>query len=155
MPRLDHFTPTKRPRIHLDSWTVRPTVEELLASQNGLYYMAIVQPWRKYVRTINKWIYTYKCIKKQLVQSVSIHELLHQTGAQPSTSCRSKFKQLEILPAPCQYILSLMHFFIKKKKIFQINFSIHNINKRNKHNLHRPNANVTFFPKKYILCWLK
>jgi len=32
--------------------------------------------------------------------------------AQPRTSCRSLFQQLEILPVPCQLILSLMNFTI-------------------------------------------
>jgi len=35
--------------------------------------------------------------------------------AQPKTSCRSLFKQLEILPVPCYYILSLMNFIINNK----------------------------------------
>jgi hypothetical protein len=33
-------------------------------------------------------------------------------GAQPRTSCRNLFKQLQILPVPCQYILSLMNFIV-------------------------------------------
>jgi len=31
-------------------------------------------------------------------------------GAQPRTSCKSLFKQSEILPVPCQYICSLTNF---------------------------------------------
>lgn len=34
------------------------------------------------------------------------------SGAEPRTSCRGLFRKLEILPAPCQYILSLMLFII-------------------------------------------
>jgi len=75
------------------------------------------------------------------------------TGAQARTSHRSPFKHLEILPVPCQYILSLTNFIINNQKIFQTNSSIHNINTRNKHHLHRPNANLSCFQKKYILCW--
>jgi len=33
-------------------------------------------------------------------------------GAQHRPSCRSLFKQSEILPVPCQYILSFMSFII-------------------------------------------
>ena len=69
-------------------------------------------------------------------------------GAQPRTSRPSLFKQLEILPAPRQYILSLTSFIINYQDIFQINSSIHNINTRNKHHLHRPNANLSCFQKK-------
>jgi len=73
-------------------------------------------------------------------------------GAQPRTSCRSLFRQLEILPVSCQYIPSLMSFIIYNQEVFQTNSSIHNINTRNKHLLHRPNANLSCFQKKYILC---
>jgi len=61
-------------------------------------------------------------------------------SAQPRTCCRSLFKQSEILPILCQYILSLMNFIIKNHEAFQTNSSIHNINKWNKHHLHRTNA---------------
>ena len=74
-------------------------------------------------------------------------------GAQPRTSGRSLFKQLEILPVPCQYILSLMHFIVSNQENFQTDSSIHNINTRNKHHLDRPNANLSCFQKQYILCW--
>jgi len=40
-------------------------------------------------------------------------------GAQPRTSCRSSFRQLEIPPLSCQYILSLMSFIVDNKEIFQ------------------------------------
>ena len=39
-----------------------------------------------------------------------------------------------------------MSFIINNQEIFQTNSSIRNINTRNKHNLHRPNANLTCFP---------
>ena len=41
-------------------------------------------------------------------------------GAQPRTSCRSLFTQLEILPVQCWYILSLMNFLIINQETFQI-----------------------------------
>jgi len=40
-------------------------------------------------------------------------------GAQPRTSCRSLFQQLEILLVSYQYILSLKSFIINNQKIFQ------------------------------------
>ena len=76
-------------------------------------------------------------------------------AAQPRTSCRSLFKQLETLPVLCQYILLLMSFIINNQEIFQTDSSMYNINTRNKHHHHRPNANLPFFKKKYILCWHK
>ena len=78
-------------------------------------------------------------------------------GAQPRTSCRSLFtKKFEILPVPCQYILSLIKFFANNQETFKTNSSIHNINTRNKHYFHRPNAKLSLKKKKkYILYWHK
>jgi hypothetical protein len=36
-------------------------------------------------------------------------------GAHPRTPCRNLFKKLEILPVPCQYIFSLMNFFVNNQ----------------------------------------
>jgi hypothetical protein len=68
-------------------------------------------------------------------------------GAHPRTSCRRLFKKLEILTVPSQYIYSLMSFFIGTQEKFQTNSSVHNINTRNKHHLHRPVANLLCFQK--------
>jgi hypothetical protein len=65
-------------------------------------------------------------------------------GAQSRTPCRSIFKQSEILPVPCQYMLSLTNFIINHE-MFQTNSSIRNTNTRNKHRLCRPNANLSCF----------
>jgi len=61
-------------------------------------------------------------------------------GAQSRTSCRSLFKQLETLPVSFQYITN-------NQEIFQTNSPIHNINSRNKHQLHRTNVNLSCFQK--------
>ena len=66
-------------------------------------------------------------------------------GAHPRTSCRRLFKKFEILTVPSQYIHSLMSFFIGNQEKFQTNSSVHNINTRNKHHLHRPVANLSCF----------
>jgi hypothetical protein len=76
-------------------------------------------------------------------------------GAQPRTLCRSLFKQLEILPVPCQYIFSLMNFIISNQGNFQTNSFIHNINTRNKHHLHRSNANTSCFKKSTFCAGIK
>jgi len=76
-------------------------------------------------------------------------------GTQPRTSCRSLVKQLEILPVPCQYILSLMNFIINNQKLLQTDLSMHNINTRNKHHLHRPHANLSCFQKSTFCAGIK
>ena len=68
-------------------------------------------------------------------------------GGQPRTSCGRLFKQLEILPVQCQYMLLLMNFIISNKEIFETNSSVHNINTRNKYHLHRLNAKLPCFQK--------
>jgi hypothetical protein len=75
-------------------------------------------------------------------------------GVKPRTSCRSLFKQLEILPVPCQYILSLMKCIINNQENFKINLPIHNINTRNKHHFRTKCCSV-LLQKKCILCWHK
>jgi len=74
--------------------------------------------------------------------------------AQPRTSCRNRFKQLQILPVPCQYILSLMNFIINNEHIFS-NSSLHNITTRRKHHLHRLNANLFCFQKSVFYAGIK
>jgi hypothetical protein len=68
-------------------------------------------------------------------------------GAHPRTPYRNLFKKLEILPVPCQYIFSLMYFFFNNQESFQTNPSVHGINTRNKHHLHIPVANLSYFQK--------
>jgi hypothetical protein len=68
-------------------------------------------------------------------------------GTCPRTPCRSLFKKLETLPVPCQYIFSLMNFLVNNQEIFQTDSSVHSINTRNKHDLHRPVANLSCFQK--------
>jgi len=67
-------------------------------------------------------------------------------GAQPRTSCRSLFKQLEILPVPCHNILSLINLLSISMNFFKP-IHLHSINTRNKHHLCRPNANLSCFQK--------
>jgi len=69
-------------------------------------------------------------------------------GTQPKTSYRSLSKQVKILSVPCQYILSLMNFFISNQEIFQPILSVHNINARNKDHLHRPIATLSCFQER-------
>jgi hypothetical protein len=62
--------------------------------------------------------------------------------AKHRNSCRALFKRLEILPIPCEYILSLMNFIINNQKNVEANSAVHSANTRNKYNLHRPITNL-------------
>jgi hypothetical protein len=46
----------------------------------------------------------------------------------------------------------VMNFIVNNQEIFETNSSVHNIKTHNKDHLHRPNANLSCFKKKYILC---
>jgi len=70
-------------------------------------------------------------------------------------SCRSLFKQLQILPVPCQYILSLMNFIINNQENLQTNLSTHNTNTRNKYHLDRPKAKLFCFQKSTFYAGIK
>ena len=62
-------------------------------------------------------------------------------------SCRNLFKKFEILTLPCEYIFSLMMFYIKNQDKFSKNVQIYNINTRHKLDLRRPCASLTSFQK--------
>ena len=68
-------------------------------------------------------------------------------GCRSRDSCRKLFLNLEILPLPSQYILSLLLFTIRNKNQFQVNSEIHQINTRQRANLHQPSVNVTKYQK--------
>jgi hypothetical protein len=76
-------------------------------------------------------------------------------GVKPINSCRSVFKKLKILALPCQYIFSLMNFTVNNQEHFQINSAIHSVNTRNKNQLHRPIANLSFFQKSAYYAGIK
>ena len=78
----------------------------------------------------------------------------YMPGAQPRTSCRSLFKQLETVPVPCQYILSLINFIINNLKIFR-QFHLHSINTSNKHDFHRPNTHRSCFHNSKVYAGIK
>jgi hypothetical protein len=48
-----------------------------------------------------------------------------------------------------------MNFIINDHEIFQINSSVRNINTRNKHNLHTPNANLPCFQESILYVGMK
>ena len=69
------------------------------------------------------------------------------TKSKGKDSCRQLFKRLEILPLKSQYILSVLQFVVKNKKLFTTNQEIHNLNTRCNINLHPPICNLTLFQK--------
>ena len=78
-------------------------------------------------------------------------------GAEQRASCRGLFWKLEILPVPCQYILSLMLFIIDNPNNFQTGLEIHGLHTRSKNQLFIPIANpksvqkgITYSVLKYI-----
>jgi hypothetical protein len=69
------------------------------------------------------------------------------SGPEPRASCRGFFRKLEILPVPCQYILSLMLFIIDNPNNFQTGLEIHGLHTRSKNQLFVPAANLTSVQK--------
>jgi len=68
-------------------------------------------------------------------------------GCRSRDSCRKLFLNLEVLPLPSQYILSLLFFVIRNKNQFRVNSEIHQINTRQHANLHQPSVNSTKYQK--------
>jgi hypothetical protein len=52
-------------------------------------------------------------------------------GAKTRNSYRSPFMRLETLPLPCEYIFSLMNFFVNNQEHFQTDSSRNSVNTRN------------------------
>jgi len=66
-------------------------------------------------------------------------------GIRDRDSCGEHFKKLKILPLQSQYILSLLLFVVDNGDYFKVNSEIHNINTRNKLNLHLPISNLSVY----------
>ena len=56
------------------------------------------------------------------------------SGAEPRISCRGLCRKLEVLPAPCQYMLSLMLFVIDNPNNFKTGLELHGLRTRSKTN---------------------
>ena len=65
------------------------------------------------------------------------------TGCRSADSCKKLFFNLEILPLPSQYILSLLLFMIRNKNQFLVNSEIHHIDTRQ-------NVNYTNLPQTWL-----
>jgi len=69
------------------------------------------------------------------------------TGCRSTDSCRKLFINLEILPLPSQYILSLLLFMLRDKNQFLVNSEIHYIDTRQHANFHQPSVNMPKYQK--------
>jgi hypothetical protein len=64
-------------------------------------------------------------------------------GVKRRVFCRELFKKFNILPLASEFLLSLLSFVVDNMEKFQTNSDMHNINTRNKHDLHQSSANLT------------
>ena len=140
------------------SWkTHTESIQSKLSS--ACYAMRSVKP---YVTTN-----TLKSIYYSNFHSVSTYGLLfwgNSQTAQRSLGCKRRWSELwwaaevethvkkfyfnlEILPLPSQYILSLLLFMIRNKNQFLINSGMYHTNTRQHANLHQPSVNVTKYQK--------
>jgi hypothetical protein len=69
------------------------------------------------------------------------------TNKSKQDSCRTLFKELQILTLPSEYIYSLLTFVVKNNSLFKFNSEIHNLNTRYNNNLHVPLTNLTIVQK--------
>jgi len=81
--------------------------------------------------------------------------IIIMSRAESRSSCRGLFRKLEILPVPCQYILSLMLFIIDSPNNFQTGLEIHGLHTRSKNQLFIPTANLPSVQKELPLLVLK
>ena len=68
-------------------------------------------------------------------------------GCGDRVSCKNLFKKLEILTLMSQYILSLLMFVVQNEKYFLTNDESHNIDTRQRNDLHLPQANLTIYQR--------
>jgi hypothetical protein len=70
-------------------------------------------------------------------------------------SCRQLFIQYKILTLHAQYIFSLIMFVVKHSEIFPPNSEIHELNTRNKQNLHFPATKLSLVQKGVLYSGIK
>ena len=68
-------------------------------------------------------------------------------GCGNRVSCRNLFKKLHILPLTSQYMLSLLIFVVQNENLFLTNNKNHNLDTRQRNNLHLPPGNLTIYQK--------
>jgi hypothetical protein len=73
-------------------------------------------------------------------------------GAEPRESCRGLFRKVEILPAQCQYTLSLILFIIDNPNNFQTGLETRGLHTRSKNQLFIPITNIVCSLTSYLKC---
>jgi hypothetical protein len=69
------------------------------------------------------------------------------TNSTKRASCHTLFKEMNILPLPAQYILSMSMFVRANEKLFTFNSQVHNCSTRTIYDLHCPQTNLAQFQK--------
>jgi hypothetical protein len=69
--------------------------------------------------------------------------------------CRELFKEIKILTLSSQYVLSLILFVIHNRGHFAPNSVYHNINTKQKKDLHLPHASLTMYQKGVLYSGIK
>jgi hypothetical protein len=69
------------------------------------------------------------------------------TNSTKRASCRTLFKELNILPLQAQYILSMSTFVIANKELFTFNLRVHNCSTGSINDSHYPQTNLAQFQK--------
>src|SRR5215510_12794667 len=70
-------------------------------------------------------------------------------------SCRELFKELKIVTLSSQYILSLLMFVIRNTGHFVPNSVYHDINTRQKNDVHLPHTSLTMYQKGVLYSGIK
>ena len=94
------------------------------------------------------WGHSSNSMKIFVLQNQIIRIIM---GCRSSDSCRKLFFNLEILPLPSQYILSLLLFMIRNRNQFLVHSEIYHIDTRQHANFHQTSVNRT---KRCLICFL-
>jgi hypothetical protein len=76
-------------------------------------------------------------------------------GCKSRDSCRQLFTEIQILPLPSQYILTLLLFVIKNKNHYKVNLEVHNIDIKQHSDLHQPLPSLVKYQKGVYCCGIK
>jgi hypothetical protein len=76
-------------------------------------------------------------------------------GIKSRDSCGEYFKKLKIFPLQSQYLPSLLLFVVDNGDYFKVDSETHNINTRNKSNLHLPISSLSLYQKGKYYSWIR
>lgn len=101
-------------------------------------YCAEVQSRLQYGITL--WGSSAAAMKVFVAQKAAIRSII---GASHRESCRPLFRQLQLLPLPCIYILEVCCYVHKHRNAFIMNSDVHTYSTRRKNDLHSSNRMLT------------